>query len=296
MNWWRGTSRASVVARPAAPTDRPALAALLASSWRRHGVLAVEEQAALLGSGLSALALAGDDAVGFLGLSARAPACDPAERWADVAMLVIARGQSPNRITRLLLETASPALRGQGITGLVGLSADNWLRDTLAALSFTQVDQVLGYARASRRPPPAPAPAATLRSIGPEQADAVLNLNATAFAPLWRYDPATTMAWLLTADHAVLAEVDGRSVGFSLTTSLTDGEYAQLIRVATHPAVRGRGIGRQMVVDAILYAQASGVAGLALNTQASNTTSRHLYEGLGFREVGRPVAVMVRGT
>jgi len=51
-----------------------------------------------------------------------------------------------------------------------------------------------------------------------------------------------------------------------------------------------------VVVDAINYAAEVGASGLSLNTQASNTISRHLYEGLGFRLTGQTVRVLVRGT
>ncbi len=69
--------------------------------------------------------------------------------------------------------------------------------------------------------------------------------------------------------------------------------HAHLIRVATHPAVHGRGIGRQLVADALHYASEHGSAGLALNTQASNTISRSLYESLGFRPTGQELSVLV---
>jgi ribosomal protein S18 acetylase RimI-like enzyme len=68
------------------------------------------------------------------------------------------------------------------------------------------------------------------------------------------------------------------------------------MRVATHPEARMRGIGRQLVVDAIRFVQESGAPGLTLNTQASNFVSRNLYESLGFHLTGAPVAVMVYRT
>ena len=103
-------------------------------------------------------------------------------------------------------------------------------------------------------------------------------------------------SWLLTADHTVVAEVASRPVGFCLTTSAARDDYAQLIRVATHPDFRGQGIGRQLVVDAIHFAQESNMPGLTLNTQASNIISRRLYESLGFHLTGAPVTVMMHKT
>jgi ribosomal protein S18 acetylase RimI-like enzyme len=124
----------------------------------------------------------------------------------------------------------------------------------------------------------------------------VLALNSAAFAPIWRYDSSTILSWLLTADHAVLAETEAGPAGFGLTTGSRDSEFAQLVRVAIAPPFQGRGLGRQVVVDAIRYAQDIGAGGLCLNTQASNSISRHLYERLGFRLTGQTVGVLVRVT
>jgi ribosomal protein S18 acetylase RimI-like enzyme len=99
---------------------------------------------------------------------------------------------------------------------------------------------------------------------------------------------------MLTAEHSVVAIVEGCAVAFALTSQASNGGYDQLIRLATHPAAQGRGIGRQLVVDSIVYSESTGAPGLALNTQASNTVSRHLYEVLGFRVVGPGVAVLER--
>ena len=57
MTSWQDVIRPPRVnVRLATPVDRAALAELLASTWRRHGVLAVEEQIALLSNALSVIA------------------------------------------------------------------------------------------------------------------------------------------------------------------------------------------------------------------------------------------------
>ncbi|OIO93474.1 MAG: hypothetical protein AUK03_08210 [Anaerolineae bacterium CG2_30_64_16] len=294
MNWWQNVRKDPAETRTATSTDRPALAALLASSRRRYGPLAVEAQIALLNGGVSAVGFDGNNATGFLGLSMREPAGNPAELWVDIALVALAPGYAAQRTITQLLQAALPALRAKHATGLVCLSAEEWLYDALTTIGFVEVDQVIGYAHTSHRPVPTSPATATLRPAGPAEADTVLRLNAAAFAPFWRYDPAKMLTWLLTADHAVLAEVeDGRPVGFSLTTSASNSEYAQLIRVATHPTARGHGIGQQMVADAIRHSREIGAPGLALNTQASNTVSRRMYETLGFHSIGRAAAVLV---
>ena len=284
---------ASLTLRLATPHDRPLLAALLARTTRRHGNLATEEQLALLGNRLSALATDGGEAVGFLGLSLRRPTPQPVERWGDVRLVAIARERSASNTLPALLDAALPALHTQAATGLVCLAADDWLIDALSTAGFVQVDQVISYVRSGFQPPPLTPQPAALRLAGPADAETVLALNAAAFAPFWRLDDDTLLSWLLTADRAVLALADGRPAGFALTADRGSEGPAHLIRIAIHPAAQGRGIGRQMVADAIAHAHDIGATGLALNTQASNSASRRVYESLGFQATGAALAVLM---
>jgi ribosomal protein S18 acetylase RimI-like enzyme len=293
MSWWWHTRDEAFAARPAGPADRQALSALLADTWRRQGLLAVEEQATLLGKGLSAIAVARQGAVGFMGFSARRPAGSPSESWADLALAAVAADRPVSKVFDSLLGCALPALREHGVTGLTCLAGEGWLRDGLAAADFVQVDRVLGYAHNFGRALPAVLPVATLRTADANDIAAILEINAAAFEPLWQYDDATILTWLLTSDHAALAELDGQAAGFALTSRNPDNDYTYLIRLAIPPPFQDRGIGRQLVADALEYTRGAGIAGLALNTQASNLVSRRLYETLGFHPTGQALSVMV---
>jgi len=309
MNWWQKMQGKPLLARPAVAADRPALAELLARTRRRHGPLALEDQVALLNSGVSSLAVMEEEAVGFLGIQPRAdtpvqagfddptPGSGPIpaghQCWADVMMAVVAPGWGAGRTLATLLDASLPGLAVRGVTALVCLTDQDWLADALLQARFAETDRVVTYTRWNKGPLPDAAPIATLRKAGPADADTVLELNAAAFSPLWRYDAATTLSWLLTADHAILAERDGRPLGFALTNRAIGGECAQLIRLAVHPASQGQGIGRQLVADAMAYAWQHGAPGLTLNTQVSNAPARRLYESLGFRISGPAVMVMV---
>lgn len=273
--------------------DRRAVSALLANAWRLHGTLAVDDQIALLQSGVSTVAAARDHITGFLGLLLREPAGDPPELWADLLSLAVAGDRNPAQTVHSLVEAALPGLQARGVAGLVCLTNDSWWQAALSGTGFVEADRVIGYVRSGRPPNSAGAAVATLRPVRASEADQVLAVNAAAFDPIWCYDRSTILSWLLTADHAVVAEVGGSIVGFALTTSSSHNELAHLVRIAVHPRFQGRGIGRQLLVDAAAFANEAGTGGLALNTQASNTTSRHLYETLGFRLSGPTVAVLV---
>lgn len=293
MTWLRSWRDEPLTTRPAQPTDRAALSALLADTWRRYGHAAHEDQAALLANGLSALAFMRGEPVGFLGLAARAPAGDPAEVWSDVDLAAVHPDRVVGRTLQALLAELIPIARDRGVMGLVCLTTAGWLQEGLVQVGFTETDQVITYVHTLHRALPDITPVARLRPAAAGTLTAVLSLNAAAFEPFWRYDESTLMTWLLTADRAVLAEWEGQPVGFALTANGAAGSYAHLIRVATHPAACGRGIGRQLVADALHYARENGSAGLALNTQASNAISRGLYESLGFRPTGQELRVLV---
>lgn len=293
MTWLRSWHDEPLTTRPAQPTDRAALSALLANTWRRYGNAAHEDQAALLANGISAFAFLRGEPVGFLGVSARAPAGDPVEVWVDVDLVAVHPDRVVGRTLQALLAELLPGARDRGVTGLVCLTTAGWLQEGLVQAGFTETDQVITYAHTLHRALPEITPVARLRPAAAGTMSTVLTLNAAAFEPFWRYDESALMGWLLTSDRAVLAEWEGRPMGFALTTNGAAGSYAHLIRVATHPMVRGRGIGRQLVVDALHYARERGSAGLALNTQASNAISRSLYESLGFRPTGQELRVLV---
>ena len=229
MSWLLRGRTEKITVRSAVPTNRPALALLLAHTWRRHGIMAVEEQVALLSNGLSAIVFAGEDAIAFLGLSPRSPAGVPPEHWVDMSLIAVASNRPAAGVLRRLCETAIDGLRNHGTTGLVCLANEAWLVEGLTDAGFREIDQVLSYARSNRGPMPDPRVVCELCPAGSAQAETVLALNAAAFEPIWHYDDRTVLSWLLTADHAVLAEQAGQPLGFALTTLNSVNGYAQLI-------------------------------------------------------------------
>lgn len=293
MSFWPFVRDDQAGTRVACPGDRAALTALLARSWRRHGSAALEDQAELLGNGISTLSLTRDDAHGFLGLHLRAPAGDPTQTWVDVNLAAVEPGGRVDGTLTPLVKAALPALRRVDATGIVCLAPPGWLQEGLARAGFAPEDQVITYTHTDPQTCKPTSLQATLRVAHPADAEAVLEINAQAFGPFWQYDDSVVLSWMVTADRGVVAEVDGEIGGFAITTTGLAGSYAHLIRVATHPRFQGRGIGRQLVIDSVDFARDAGAPGLALNTQASNRISRSLYESLGFRQTGHSLAVMV---
>lgn len=66
-----------------------------------------------------------------------------------------------------------------------------------------------------------------------------------------------------------------------------DGRDAQVMTVATDAAHQGRGIARRMLVALLDRAREVGAQSVLLEVRVDNAPAIHLYESLGFRQLGR---------
>lgn len=107
------------------------------------------------------------------------------------------------------------------------------------------------------------------------------------------FDPAFGEAWTLSQLSGVMtmpgtwltiARVDAAALGFALVRSVLD--ECELLLLAVHPTWRGRGIGRELLVDSLKMARRSGIKSMNLEVRASNTAI-NLYEKIGFEYVHR---------
>lgn len=62
---------------------------------------------------------------------------------------------------------------------------------------------------------------------------------------------------------------------------------ADLLRIAVAPAARRTGLGRALLAASEAHLRAEGIQTLHLEVRVSNAGARGLYEGEGWREVGR---------
>lgn len=135
------------------------------------------------------------------------------------------------------------------------------------------------------------APLVTLQTGGFDDLDALAVLDAAAFPPIWHFSAAALRPLLLqgmlrTAWHGAAM------VGYWLMTF--NGALAHVARLAVHPRWQGRGIGRQLMQDALHTAAAANCRRMVLNTQIENRPAQRLYRSLGFRTTGEEFAVYTR--
>jgi [ribosomal protein S18]-alanine N-acetyltransferase len=125
-----------------------------------------------------------------------------------------------------------------------------------------------------------------LREGGSQDLAEVGRIMADAFDP--RFGEAWTSAQCLgmlslPGVWLVVASLDGNDAGFALARSIAD--EAELLLLATRPAVRRRGVAGALLRAVIAEARARNVAQLHLEVRAGNDAVR-LYRREGFEKVG----------
>ncbi|HEX4771075.1 MAG TPA: ribosomal protein S18-alanine N-acetyltransferase [Bryobacteraceae bacterium] len=101
----------------------------------------------------------------------------------------------------------------------------------------------------------------------------------------FRHDPWIAADFL--KRHCLVAEVDGRVVGFLVEREVYPGSDLQppereILNLAVLPRYRGMGIGRALLEQEM---HAPGI--YYLEVRESNLTAQRLYRHVGFEEVGR---------
>lgn len=78
-------------------------------------------------------------------------------------------------------------------------------------------------------------------------------------------------------------DVDGRAVACGL--GVLEGEFLGLFDIVTGEEHRGRGYGKQIMLNLLSWGKRSGARTAHLGVMLNNPPALHLYEKLGFREV-----------
>jgi len=205
--------------------------------------------------------------------------------------LVVSPDLRGNGLGRELAAHASPLAR------LAWSHADHPAARRLAEeFGWDEVRQLWVMRRPVSLPLPA-RPAAPIRSFVPGDEDAILAINAAAFAQhpeqgaMDAADLAERMAepWF-DPEGLLIAEVDGVPAGFHWTKQ-HDADHAEVYVVANAPAGQGQGLGRALTIAGLEHLQRRGVSEVLLYVESDNLPARNLYAGLGFEHAARDTHV-----
>jgi tRNA threonylcarbamoyladenosine biosynthesis protein TsaB len=124
---------------------------------------------------------------------------------------------------------------------------------------------------------------ATLRDMSATDVPAVAVIERQVFSDPW------SEAFFLSEmrspfAYSRIAEKDGAIAGYSLAWLGEDEGHLGNIAVA--PGSRRQGIARALLEDLLAYAEARGVAAIALEVRVSNFPAQWLYRAFGFRVAG----------
>lgn len=122
-----------------------------------------------------------------------------------------------------------------------------------------------------------------VRKLLPEDLEQVCRIEEETFSLPWSYE---SFADTINREDTIYlaAEENGEILGYlGIWKSLEEGE---ITNVAVKSGFRGRGIGRSLLETAIEEAGRVGITALTLEVRISNKRAIHLYESMGFQNVG----------
>lgn len=124
----------------------------------------------------------------------------------------------------------------------------------------------------------------TVREWKYEDILAVTNLEKQCFPDAWTYK-AYADSFLAGHFHGVLAEEDGKLVGYGFITCVF--EVADLDRIAVAPDSRGKGVGKEVLNALFDTAKSLGAERMMLEVRESNAPAIALYEKSGFTRISK---------
>ncbi len=268
--------------RTATAQDQRIVRRLLLDATFRHEHLDWIHALDLLDQGPFLLAESGDECVACLAC----PPDVPGSAW--LRLLLVSRRTRPAQAWPALWPPAHRLLAESGVFEAAALPVSDWLVPLLEESGFRCADEVVFLVREGLPPAPSPGPA-ELRSLRLGDLPAVTVVDRLGFAPLWQLSERSLRQALEQSEVATVALVDGAVIGYQMCTGSSLG--AHLARLAVHPRLQNRGLGRLLVTDALHQLHRRGFDRVTVNTQESNLPSLSLYARLGFRRTGQDYPV-----
>jgi len=259
--------------------DLHLLERLLRTSEYIYQRFTLEELPALLKHYPTVGVFSGESLVGFLlSQTVNAPSA-----WIGGFGVSWTESRAYDSLLHTLLEGLVPLLVARGVRYLHYSGSDveqDWLRDVLLTHGFAPYRLLYAYDKFDYHVPSEGNQQVTIRPFEPRDIPALLVIERECFEHLWRYDAVAFTDIADTHPYFVVAELDGKVVGYQFNA--LDSASGYLVRIAVHPALGGRGIGARLMAEAIHFFAGEQVLRILLNTQDDNTRAHRLYEWFGF--------------
>jgi ribosomal protein S18 acetylase RimI-like enzyme len=192
------------------------------------------------------------------------------------------------KLLDMLLEQLTRQLITRGVRYLHYSGNDlqnDWLRDVLLPRGFRPYRLLYAYDKFDFAIPSQGNQLVKLRPVETADIPALLAIEEVCFDDFWRYDAISFADIAATHPYFVVAELDGKVIGYQFNA--LDGEFGYLVRIAVHPSLNGQGIGSRLMAEAIRFFKQANVLRIMLNTQDDNTHAHRLYEWFGFVRISQ---------
>ena len=190
-----------------------------------------------------------------------------------------------------LWEAARGELAAHGGGTVAAISMQHWFEQILLENGFTLYQHIVLLEWAEQPIQPISIPANIhIRAMMAEDLPRVVEVDASAFEPLWHNSLGALTKAFSQALYATVAEDASGLIGYQLSTGNSFG--AHLARLAVRPEAQGCGLGLALVSDLILrLKERHSLSRITVNTQGNNAASLALYHRLGFRRTGEQFPV-----
>jgi len=274
----------SVNTRLLSSDDLPLILRLLNTSEYIYQRFTLEELPMLLKHYPTVGTFSGDSLRGFL----LSQTVNPPSAWMGGFGVSWTESRLYISILEMLLEQLTEHLLKRGVRYLYYSGNDmqnDWLRDVLLVRGFALYRLLYAYDKYDYSVPSTGNPDVKLRSVEKRDIPALLAIEEACFQNFWRYDALSFEDIAATHPYFVVAELNGKVVGYQFNA--LEDEFGYLVRIAVHPSVNGQGVGVRLMSEAIAFFQQAHVLRIMLNTQDDNVRAHRLYEWFGFVRINQ---------
>jgi [ribosomal protein S18]-alanine N-acetyltransferase len=218
---------------------------------------------------------------------AAALACPPdPPHVAWLRLFAVSNSMPPTPAWQTLWEAASVQLsKMPGLRWAAAIPMYDWFSKLLERQGFEHTHQIVMMNWDRKSVPEAPARRlTTIRPMTLDDLPDVADLDMAAFAPVWQNTQSYLELAFRQAVIATVAVLDGRSVGYQISTATPMGGH--LARLAVEPHLQGHGIGYALIQDLLNQFARRGARSITVNTQKNNRASLTLYQRAGFQLTG----------
>ncbi len=211
----------------------------------------------------------------------------PGIAW--LRLFVYAGHWSAEAAWQLLWQTAQQKIAQAGGAQVAAIVMQGWFQRVLGMAGFENRQNIVMLEWQYQPQAWREAEGVRIRKMVEADLEAVRQVDALAFAPLWQISGETLRRAFRQSLLASVAETEQGIIGYQLSTG--SGQRAHLARLAVAPAMQGRGVGRGLVQALFAQLVNNGVYKVSVNTQNDNASSLSLYQRLGFLRTGEQYPV-----